>query len=94
MSKQIQVKGKTYDSRTIVTEPELLKLVNHPRVSAMAIPNEREANILIIVKIPFGMTVMKEVRLISNSPRRIDAINKVVNELHNTIAYRRKSKAA
>ena len=77
-----------------MTEPELLKLVNHPTISALAVPNLHEATITILIHIPFGVTVMKEVRLVSNSPRRIDAINKVVNELHNTVSYRRKSKAA
>lgn len=89
MSKKVRVAGQEYDSRTIVAEPEKLKIPNHPTVIAMAVPNLREGIIKIILKIKFGRLEEKEQLLISNSPKRIDAINKVIYTLKNTVAYKR-----
>lgn len=96
MSKKIKVGGQEYDSRSVVDKAEILKLPNHPKVNAVVIPlirNERHSGSLkVIVKIPFGelgLTV-KEIHLTINSPRRIDAINRVVEEVKKTLMYRRK----
>jgi hypothetical protein len=64
MSKKVEVAGQVYDSRTIVEGVERLKLPNHPKVNAIAIPvfknegvDEVHAGVLrIVVKIPFLVT--------------------------------------
>ena len=81
-----------YDSRTVITSPEKLKLPSHPNVSALAIPRLNSGTMIVTLKIPFGLldANMKEVRLEIPSPRRIDAINKVVEKLKLIPTYRRK----
>ena len=92
MSKQIVVAGKKYDSRTVVSATEKLKLPNHPKVSAIAMPKTgEEGKLVLIVKIPFDRLGLntKEIHLEIPSPRRIDAINKVVEALKLSPMYRR-----
>lgn len=91
MSKKVTVAGKDYDSRTIVTIPEKLKLPNHPRVNALAIPRLSDGKLIVTVKIPFGNLEQntKELRLVIQSPRRIDAINKVMEAIKLIPMYRR-----
>jgi len=101
MSKKVEVAGQVYDSRTIVEGVERLKLPNHPKVNAIAIPvfknegmDEVHAGVLrIVVKIPFGRIEgnAKEINLTISSPRRIDAINKVVEAVKACPMYRRVS---
>ncbi len=92
MSKKIKVAGKEYDSRTIVEKPEALKLPNHPKVKAIAVPDLIHGTIKVMVKIVFGKfeTAVKELTLQVDSPRRIDAINRVVEVVKSQPMYRRK----
>ena len=97
MSKKIIVAGQQYDSRTIVEQTEKLKLPNHPKVNALAIPvkngNELTGQMTVVVKIPFGFLELntKEIRLTIPSPRRIDAINRVTEEVKKILMYRRRT---
>ena len=45
MSKKIIVAGISYDSRTVVTDIERLKLPNHPKVKALVIPIKQGENL-------------------------------------------------
>jgi len=95
MSKKVTVAGTQYDSRTVVSQTERLNLPNHPKVNALAIPQMSEkghtGNLKVIVKIPFGRLEAntKEIILTIPSPRRIDAINKVVEAVKSCPMYRR-----
>jgi hypothetical protein len=95
MSKKVEVAGQIYDSRTVINETERLHLPNHPKVNAIAIPQKVEAKhtgkLKVIVKIPFGKLEAnaKEIILTIPSPRRIDAINKVVEAVKSCPMYRR-----
>lgn len=95
MSKKVEVAGQVYDSRTIVENTEKLKLPNHPKVNALVVPikfgNKLTGKMNVIVKIPFGSLAMnmKEVHFVVLSPRRIDAINKVIEVVKSSPMYRR-----
>lgn len=95
MSKKIQVAGSEYDSRSVVEAPEKLHLPNHPKVYAFAIPvrmgKELSGKMKVIVKIPFGKLELntKEIVIDVHSPRRIDAINKVIEVVKTIPTYRR-----
>lgn len=95
MSKKVEVAGQLYDSRSVVESPERLHVPNHPRVYAFAIPvrmgKELSGKMKVIVKIPFGKMELntKEVVIEVHSPRRIDAINKVVEVVKQIPTYRR-----
>ena len=96
MSKKIIVAGISYDSRTVVTDIERLKLPNQPKVKALVIPIKQGENLTgkmnVVVKIPFGIidSNAKELKFILPSPRRIDAIKRVIEEVKKTLMYRRK----
>lgn len=98
MSKKILVAGQEYNSRTVVTDIEKLNLPNHPRVNAIVYPkmngNQHSGKLKVIVKFPFNFIHSKEVVLEIESPRRIDAINAVVNAVKNLPMYRRLKKTA
>lgn len=95
MSKKVEVAGQLYDSRSVVESPERLHVPNHPKVYAFAIPvrmgKELSGKMKVIVKIPFGKMELntKEVVIEVHSPRRIDAINKVVEVVKQIPTYRR-----
>lgn len=93
MSKKVEVAGNSYDSRTVVTDVERLNLPNHPRVNAVAYPkmngDKHSGKLKVIVKIPFNWIHHKELVLEIESPRRIDAINAVVNAVKKMPMYRR-----
>ncbi len=96
MSKRISVAGKEYDSRSIITTAERLHLPNHPKVNAIVIPKLKDGKpigkMVVIAKIPFGSVDFnpKEVQLVVESPRRIDAINAVTDKVKEMVMYRRK----
>lgn len=95
MSKRVIVAGQSYDSRTVVTKVEKLKLPNHPKVNALAVPIKEGENLsgkmTLVVKVPFGRldANVKELHITLPSPRRIDAINRVVEEVKKLVMYRR-----
>ncbi len=96
MSKKLIVGGKEYDSRSVIFKAERLHLPNHPKLNAIVIPklqNEKPVGkLMVIVKIPFGGVDFnpKEVHLVVESPRRIDAINAVTEKVKSLTMYRRK----
>lgn len=89
MSKQIKIGKETYDSRSVILSPERLKLPNHPRVSATAIPAPGKSSVTILMNIPFSVGYTKTITLTSDSPKRIDAIRKVEMQLKQLPMYHR-----
>lgn len=91
MSKKIEVAGKSYDSRSVILQSEKLKIPNHPKVNALAIPKGMSGITTVIIKIAFGMHDInaKEMKVDIISPKRIDIINKVIEMVKSQPTYRR-----
>lgn len=91
MSKKIEVAGKSYDSRSVILESEKLKIPNHPKINALAIPKGMSGITTVIIKLAFGILDInqKEFRVEVASPKRIDVINEVVAKVKSQPTYRR-----
>lgn len=91
MSKKIEVAGKTYDSRSVILQSEKLKIPNHPKVNALAIPKGMTGTTTVLIKMAYGILDInqKEIRLEVSSPKRIDVINEVVSKVKSQPTYRR-----
>lgn len=91
MSKKIEVAGKSYDSRSVIIESEKLKIPNHPKINALAIPKGMSGITTVLIKLAFGTLDInqKEIRLEVASPKRIDVINEVVAKVKAQPTYRR-----
>ena len=91
MSKKIQVAGETYDSRSVILKSEKLKIPNHPKVNALAIPKGMSGVTTVLIKVAFGILDInqKEMKIEVGSPKRIDVINKVVEMVKSQPTYKR-----
>lgn len=94
--KKVTIDNVNYDPRTLVNvDGEILNLQGYENVSAFARPSVDKKSVNVLIKVPFGkFTEPKEIRLVSDSPRRIDAIKKAMVTLDNTPMYRKPEKPA
>ena len=91
MSKKIEVAGNSYDSRSVILQTEKLKIPNHPKINALAIPKGMSGVTMVLIKLAFGILDInqKEIRIEVASPKRIDVINEVVSKVKSHPTYRR-----
>lgn len=91
MSKKIEIAGKSYDSRSVILQSEKLKIPNHPKVNALAIPKGMSGVTTVLIKMAFGILDInqKEIKVEVASPKRIDIINRVIELVKSQPTYRR-----